>query len=68
MQLPIQTLVELDTYIFALSQELGLTNREEAIVAVGKLLISLTHDEHYNQNSDYRAYKHIADVCNKLSE
>ena len=68
MQLPIQTLVELDTYIFALSQELGLTDREKAIVAIGKLLISLTHDEHYNQNSDYRAYKHIADVCNKLSK
>ena len=64
MELPIKTLRELDEYVGKLDNELGLTDRQIAIREAARLLVYLTHDEHYAQTDAFdQSYCVIADAC-----
>lgn len=64
MELPISTLRELDEFVSKLDEELGLTDRQTAIREAARLLISLTHDEHYDNTDAFdERYGIIATAC-----
>lgn len=69
MNLPINTLKELDSFVQELDKEYNLTERETAIREIARALISVTHDEYYdNTDSDDKSYCVIADACRSFVE
>lgn len=68
MKLPIEILRKLDEFVGS-EEEHILSPRETAIIAAAKLLISITHDEHYNNTDAYSSeYDSIADACTAFIE
>lgn len=64
MELPISVLRELDEFVSKLDEGDCLTNRQIAIRETARLLISLTHDEHYGTiNASDKKYNAIAWAC-----
>lgn len=64
MELPISALRELDEFVSKLDEELGFTDRQTAIREAARLLISLTHDEHYDNTDAFdERYDIIATAC-----
>lgn len=69
MELPIKTLNELDEYVGKLDNEFGLTDRQIAIREAARLLVYLTHDEHYAQTNAFdQSYCAIAGACRAFVE
>ena len=69
MQLPINTLKELDKMVDRMYKDYHLTDRELAIREIARALISATHDEYYNNTDPYdKSYSVIADTCRTFVE
>ena len=64
MELPIDILKELDEFVGKLDESDCVIDRHVAIRETARLLISLTHDEHYGINDAFdKRYRDIADAC-----
>ena len=64
MELPIDLLKELDEFVGKLDEDDCFSDRHVAIRETARLLISLTHEEHYSINDAFdKRYRDIADVC-----
>ena len=64
MKLPVKLLTQIDEYVNELDNEYSLTDRQIAIREAARLLICLTHDEHYAQIDAFdQKYSSIACVC-----
>ena len=64
MELPISALRELNEFVSKLDEEDRLTDRQIAIRETARLLISLTHDEHYGTiDASDKKYNAIAWAC-----
>ena len=64
MNLPIDLLKDLDVFVGKLDEDDCYTDRQVAIRETARLLISLTHDEHYGINDAFdKRYRDIIDAC-----
>ena len=64
MELPIDILKELDAFVGKLDEDDCFSDRHVAIRETARLLISLTHEEHYDINDAFdKKYRDIADAC-----
>lgn len=64
MKFPISLLRELDEFVSTLDEENCSTDRQIAIREAARLLICLTHDEHYAQIDAFdQKYSIIACAC-----
>lgn len=64
MELPISALHELNEFVSKLDEADCLTDRQIAIRETARLLINLTHDEHYgNTDASDKKYHAIAWAC-----
>ena len=69
MKLPIELLKQIDKYVNELDNEFSLTDRQVAIREAARLLVYLTHDEHYAQTDAFdQSYADIADACRAFVE
>lgn len=69
MKLPIELLKQIDEYVNELDNECGLTDRQVAIKEAARLLVSLTHDEHYGNTDAFdQSYSTIACACQTFVE
>ena len=69
MELPIKTLHELDEFVSKLDESNCVLSRHIAIREVARLLICLTHDEHYNVVDPFdKKYDIIANACQTFVE
>ena len=69
MELPIKTLRELDEFVSKLDELDCILSRHIAIREVARLLICLTHDEHYNVVDPFdKKYNVIANACQTFLE
>lgn len=63
-----ELLKQIDDWCLQLDCEHHLTDRQIAINEALRLLISLTHDEYYNQDDPYdEYYAQVASACATLS-
>ena len=64
MELPIDLLKDLDEFVGKLDEDDCFSDRHVAIRETARLLISLTHEEHYSINDAFdKRYRDIADAC-----
>lgn len=64
MELPINVLRELDAFVNKLDETDCILDRHIAIREAARLLICLTHDEHYNDTDAFdEKYSIIATAC-----
>lgn len=64
MELPIDVLKKIDTFVGQLDEESHLTSRQEAIRETARLLVYLTHDEFYgDDNLSVSDYLDISKMC-----
>ena len=64
MELPINLLKDLDVFVGKLDEDDCFSDRHVAIRETARLLISLTHEEHYSINDAFdKRYRDIADAC-----
>ena len=64
MNLPIYLLKDLDVFVGKLDEDDCYTDRQVAIRETARLLISLTHDEHYDViDASSKKYRDITDAC-----
>ena len=64
MKLPIELLKQIDEYVRELDNDGCFTDRQVAIREAARLLIYLTHDEHYAQIDAFdQKYSVIACAC-----
>ena len=64
MNLPINLLKELDEFVGKLDESDCVIDRHIAIRETARLLISLTHDEHYSINDSFdKKYRDITNAC-----
>ena len=69
MELPIDLLKDLDVFVGKLDEDDCFSDRHVAIRETARLLISLTHDEHYDVIDAYvEKYRDIADACQHFME
>ena len=69
MKFPISLFRELDEFVSTLDEEGCYSGRHLAIRETARLLISLTHDEHYGINDGFdKRYRDIADACQHFIE
>ena len=69
MELPINSLRELNEFVSKLDELDCILSRHIAIREVARLLICLTHDEHYNVVDPFdKKYDVIANACQTFVE
>ena len=69
MELPIDLLKDLDVFVGKLDEDDCFSDRHVAIRETARLLISLTHDEHYGINDAFdKKYCTIAGACRAFVE
>ena len=69
MELPISLLKELDEFVGKLDESDCVIDRHIAIRETARLLISLTHDEHYGIEDAFdKKYRDITDACQHFTE
>ena len=69
MELPIDLLTKLDEFVSKLDENDCVLDRHIAIRETARLLISLTHDEHYDVIDAYvEKYRDITDACQHFME
>ena len=67
MELPIDVLEKVNDFVGQLDEEGHLTARQEAIRETARLLILLTHDEFYGDDSlTTERYEEITEMCDNL--
>lgn len=69
MELPINALRELDAFVSKLDETDCILDRHVAIREAARLLICLTHDEHYGNTDAFdKKYSDIAETCQHFTE
>lgn len=67
MELPLQTIRELDEFVCKADEENDLTDRELAIREAARFFICLTHEERYNEiDGSAKCYRAIIDTLCRL--
>ena len=69
MELPIDLLTKLDEFVSKLDENDCVLDRHIAIRETARLLISLTHDEHYSVIDPFdKKYRDISEACQSFVE
>lgn len=69
MELPIDLLTKLDEFVNKLDENDCVLDRHIAIRETARLLISLTHDEHYGVIDPFdKKYRDISEACQSFVE